>query len=101
MFGNMMEKLQQMQQKMEESKKRLDNITVEGEAGSGAVKVEFTGNRKLKSIVIQHALLNPESKEELEDLIAVAVNRGLEQAERVWEAEMKNSASGMLPGIGF
>lgn len=101
MLGNMMEKLQQMQQKMEESKRRLDNITVEGEAGSGAVKAQFTGNRKLKSINIQQNLLSLESKEELEDLILVAVNRGLEQAERVWEAEMKNSASGMLPGLGL
>ena len=49
MFGNMMERMQEMQQKTEDAKRRLDNITVTGEAPAGAVVVEMTGNKKVKN----------------------------------------------------
>jgi len=38
-------------------------------------------------------------KEQIEDLTLLAINRALENAEKVYEAEMKNVAKGMLPGM--
>ena len=98
MFGNMMERLQEMQQKTEEAKKRLENISVIGEAPAGAVIVEMTGNRKVKNVSIGVDLKDIE-KEELEDLLVIATNKALENAENVFEAEMKSVASGILPGM--
>jgi DNA-binding YbaB/EbfC family protein len=98
MFGNMMERLQEMQQKTEDAKRRLDNITVIGEAPAGAVVIEMTGNRKVKNISIAVDLKEID-KEELEDLLVIATNKALENAENVWESEMKTVASGMLPGM--
>lgn len=94
-----MGKLQEMKQKVEETKKRLDTITVEGEAGSDNknIKVRVTGNRQIKSVVISDELLN--DKEELEDLLVIALNRALEKAEKVNEAELAGAAKGMLPGM--
>lgn len=94
-------KLQEAQQKMNESKDRLKHITVEGEAGNGAVKVVVTGDREVKSIGIDPALLEGDRKEELEDLLISALNRALKNAENVWESEMKNAAGGMLGGMGL
>lgn len=99
MFGDMMGKLQAMQQKMEESKKRLDTIYVDAEAPGGLVKVTFTGNRKLKNVGISPELLGRGDAEELEDLLVIAMNKGLEAAEKVWESEMKGMAGGLLPGM--
>ena len=98
MFGDMMGKLQEMQQKMEESKKKLDSITLEAEAGGGAVKVTITGNREIKNISISEEL-HKGDKEELEEVLAVAVNRALAEANNVHESEMRNSASGLFPGM--
>jgi DNA-binding YbaB/EbfC family protein len=98
MFGDMMGKLQEMQQRMEESKKKLDSMTVTAEAGSGAVKVNMTGNRQVKEISISDEL-HKGDKEELEELLTVAMNRALAEAEKLHESEMKDSASGMLPGL--
>ena len=98
MFGNMMDKLQEMKQKMEETKKRLDAITVTGEAANGQIKVMATGNRKIKSVSISEVIKNAD-KEELEDQLTVALNRALEQAEKINEAEMAGAAKGMLPGM--
>jgi nucleoid-associated protein EbfC len=85
----------QMQEKMEEAKKRLDTITVTGETDSGNIKVTVTGNRQIKEISI--ADHSKYEKEELEELLVTALNRGLENAEKVNDSEMKGSASGFLP----
>lgn len=94
-----MKKLQAMQQGVEESKKRLDNISVVGEAYEGKIKITLTGNRKMKDISIDEKLLN--DKEDLEDMLVVAFNRALEKADGVNEAEMQGAAKGMMPGLGF
>ncbi|WPV68757.1 YbaB/EbfC family nucleoid-associated protein [Chitinophaga sp. LS1] len=96
MFG----KLQEAQQKMKESKERLALITVDGEAGDGAVKVTVTGNREVKSLEIAERLLGKDHKEELEDLVITALNRALKAAENTWESEMKSVAGGMLGPLG-
>ena len=100
MFGGngMMKKLQEMQQKVEETKARLDTITVEGKASNGKVSVMMTGNRKVNAISINEELANLD-KDELEDLVLIATNDALEKAERVNESEMKAASAGMLPGL--
>ncbi len=95
MFGNMMGKLQEMQKAVEESKRKLDTITVEGKADY--LTVEVTGNRRVKNVRIdQNAEID---REELEDLITIALNRALEQADKINEAEMASSAKGLIPGM--
>lgn len=98
MFGNMMERMQEMQQKTEDAKRRLDNITVTGESPAGAVVVEMTGNKKVKNVSISVDLTQTD-QEELEDLLVIAFNKALENAENVFDAEMKTVAMGMLPGM--
>jgi nucleoid-associated protein EbfC len=98
MFGNnMMEKLQEMQKQAEVSKQRLDKISVIGEAENGKIKIEITGNRKVKSVSIDGSLLN--DKEQLEDILLVAMNRAIEQADKVNEAEMRSTAMNFLPNM--
>jgi DNA-binding YbaB/EbfC family protein len=94
-------KLQEAQQKMEEGKQKLANVTIDGEAGDGTVKVTVTGSREVKTISIDNQLLAPERKEELEDLLITALNRALQNAENRWEEEMKGLAGGMLGGMGL
>lgn len=93
-----MEKLQQMQQQAADAKKRLDSLTVEGEAGGNLVVVEMNGNRKLTNLSINTELSSME-KEDLEDLLTVAMNRALEKANALNEAEMASSAKGLFPGL--
>ncbi|MVT07215.1 YbaB/EbfC family nucleoid-associated protein [Chitinophaga tropicalis] len=100
MFGDLFGKLQEAQEKMKESKSRLAQITMAGEAGEGSVKVVVTGNREVKSIDVAEHLLEKDNKEELEDLLITALNRALKNAEGAWEAEMKNVAGGMLGPLG-
>ena len=96
----MFDKLGQAKQMAEEVKNKLETISVMGEAGSGKVKVIATGNRKIKELLIVDELLSPESKEELQDLLVVAINRALETAENVSESEMRSVMSSRVPGLG-
>ena len=101
MLGDLFGKFQEAQQKMQEGKQKLANLTVDGEAGEGAVKVSVTGAREVKTISIDNQLLAPERKEELEDLLVIALNRALQEAEKLWEDEMKGLAGSMLGGLGM
>ncbi len=94
MFG----KLGEAQKKAAEIKQRLEAITVEGEAGNGLIKVIATGNRNIKDIQIADELLNTERKEELQDLILIACEKALQNAENVSQSEMMNLMGGM--GLG-
>ncbi|WP_423146533.1 YbaB/EbfC family nucleoid-associated protein [Rubrolithibacter danxiaensis] len=96
----MFDKLMQAQQKAEEIKKRLNDITVTGEAESGKVKVTATGNKEIKSIEIDQEFLSAADKEELEELLIVAVNKALSQAENTSQAEMQAATRDMLGGLG-
>lgn len=97
MFGDMMNKIQQMKEEVEKSKARLDNITVASE--TEGIKIEMTGNRKIKDISIPQELLD--EKEDLEDLLIIALNKAIEKADKVNEAEMAGAAKGMLPNMPF
>lgn len=90
-----------MKQKMDEVKNRLDTITVKGEAEGGKVTVISTGNRKIKEVTISAELVATGDTEQIGDLVTIATNRALENAERVAESEMQSVAGGMLGGLGL
>jgi len=100
MFGDlsgMMDKLKEAQRKIEETKVRLNTVLVDGEAGNGVIKVTVTANREIRSINISDDLMN--EKEALEDYLIIALNKALEKATAINEAEMAAAAKGGLPNI--
>ncbi|MEJ6981076.1 YbaB/EbfC family nucleoid-associated protein [Pedobacter sp. P351] len=96
----MFDKLLQVQQKAEEVKKRLETVIVTGEAEGGKIKVSANGNKIITSIEIDQPLLSSADKEELEELLIVATNKALEQAENAHQAEMQAMSQDMLGGLG-
>ncbi len=93
----MMAKLREAQAKIEETRKRLDQVMVDGEAGNGLVVATVTANRQIKNLAIDDELL--EDKEALEDYLILAMNNALEKASKIHEAEMAAAAKGGLPDI--
>ncbi len=94
----MLSKLSAMKQMADESKKKLDNIIVEGESGNGLVIISLSGNRELKSIKINADIKMMET-EDLEDLLSVALKRAMDNANALNEKEVMNSAKNMFPGM--
>ncbi|WP_299122768.1 YbaB/EbfC family nucleoid-associated protein [uncultured Tenacibaculum sp.] len=100
MFGDisgMMGKIKEAQQKVEETKKRLNTVLIDESAASGAIKVTVTANREVKAITIDESLL--EDKEELEDYLILALNKALKRAGDINEQELAIAAKAGMPNI--
>jgi nucleoid-associated protein EbfC len=100
MFGDimgMMGKLKETQQKIEDTKKRLDTVLVDEKSNDGLLQVTITANRQLRSITIDDALL--EDKEQLEDYLVMTINKAIEKATAVNEAELGAVAKDGMPNI--
>ncbi|MDR6737952.1 MULTISPECIES: YbaB/EbfC family nucleoid-associated protein [unclassified Sphingobacterium] len=96
----MFDKLFEAQQKAEEIKKRLDSISVSGEAEGGLIRVVATANKEIKEVIIDPVFLSNADKEELEELLVVALNKAIVQAENISQAEMQAASKDMLGGLG-
>ncbi len=96
----MFDKLFEAQQKAEEIKRRLDTITVTSEIESGKIKVSSTANKHITAISIDPAFLASAGPEELEELLVTVINKTLEQAESVSQAEMQAATRDMMGGLG-
>ncbi|MFL9843512.1 YbaB/EbfC family nucleoid-associated protein [Flavobacterium rhizosphaerae] len=100
MFGDimgMMGKIKETQQKIEETKKRLDTVLVDEQSNDGLLKVTLTANRTIKSVDIDDSLL--EDKEQLEDYLVLVLNKAIEKATAVNEAELGAVAKDGMPNI--
>ena len=100
MFGDLMGmvgKLKETQKKVEETKKRLDTIMIDEISGDGNIKIALTANREIKSISIDDSLLG--DKEQLEDYLILTLNKAIEKASKVQEAELGAVAKEGMPNI--
>jgi len=96
---DMLGKLNEVKKAMEEIKHRLESVYVDGEAGEGNVKIVMNGNRVVKSVTIHDRMMDPSRREELQELLELAINRSSEKAQSVSETEMKAAGKGLLPNI--
>lgn len=89
----MMQQAKKMQAEMEQQKKLLDKkeFVVEKQG----VTVTMFGNKKVKSIVIDEILVDPEDKDLLEDLMVIAMNDAMEQIDVEIEANTPKVPNGM------
>lgn len=100
MFGDisgMMGKLKDAQQKVEETKKRLNTVLIDESAANGAIKITVTANREVKAISIDESILK--DKEELEDFLILTLNKALKRAGEINEQELAVAAKAGMPNI--
>ncbi|MCK0159426.1 YbaB/EbfC family nucleoid-associated protein [Allomuricauda sp. F6463D] len=100
MFGDlmgMMGKIKETQKKVEATKERLNTVMVDEASTDGLLKVTLSANREIKSIAIDDSLLN--DKEQLEDYLLLTLNKAIEKATKVNEAELAAVAKEGMPNI--
>ena len=95
----MMKQVQQMQERIAQVQAELSSKTVVAEAGGGMVKVTASGKQQIVKIEIEKEVINPEEKEMLEDLIVAGVNKALDEAAAMANAEMQKATAGLIPNI--
>ncbi len=97
MFGDLMGKLKETQQKVEATKKRMDTVLIDEKSNDDLLKVTITANRNIKAITIDDTLL--EDKEQLEDYLILVLNKAIEKATNVHETEVAAVAKDGMPNI--
>ena len=81
-FNNMMKQAQELQNKMSEAQKKVEQLEAEGSSGGGLIKIIIDGKNLVKSVHIDDSLINSEEKEILEDLIVAAFNDAKEKIQK-------------------
>jgi nucleoid-associated protein EbfC len=95
-----MKMIQQMQARIEKIQAELEETTVTGTAGGGAVKVEANGLRNVISVKIDPAAVDPNDVEMLEDMILAATNEAFTKAEELAGQKMGALTGGInIPGL--
>ncbi len=100
MFGDlmgMMGKLKETKEKVKQTKERLRTVTLEERSSDDLVKVTLTANRTIKKIEMDDSLLK--DKEQLEDYLILTLNKAIEKATAVQEAELAAVAKEGMPNI--
>ncbi|MFN3640108.1 MAG: YbaB/EbfC family nucleoid-associated protein [Flavobacterium sp.] len=100
MFGDlmgMMGKMKETQEKIEATKKRLDTVWIDEKSSDGRLSITVTANSEIKSIEIDEQLL--QDKEQLEDFLIIHLNKALQKASSIHEAELAAVAKEGMPNI--
>ncbi len=94
---SLLKQAERMQKEMAEQQKKLNDIEVNASSGGGMVAVTATAAMRIKSIVLQKEIVNPDYISMLQDLVVSAVNQALQSAEKTASEEMKQVTGGIMP----
>ncbi len=97
-IGNLMKQAQQMQANMQKAQAELATVEVEGQSGSGMVKVIMTCGHEVRRVSLDDSVVS-DDKEMLEDLIVLALNDAMKKAEATTQERMGAFNSGMPAGM--
>ena len=93
-LAGLMKQAQAMQDNLKRAQDELALIEVEGQSGSGLVKVVMTCKHEVKRVTIDPSLLT-EDKDMLEDLVAAAFNDAARRGEMLSNEKMSKLTAGM------
>ncbi len=95
----MMGKMKEVQARLKEAQDNLVLLKASGESGGGMVKAVVNGKRQLIALDIDPAILKPDDKTIVQDLVIAAVNKASDDAEIQAKEQLKKSTEGLIPNI--
>ena len=100
-FNNMLKQAQELQKKMADAQKKVEELEAEGSSGGGLVKAKINGKNVTTSLSIDESLISKDEKEILEDLIVAALNDARENVQKKIAEEMSSLTGGLKlpPGM--
>ena len=100
MNRKMIRQAQQLQRQIAKLQEELESATVESSAGGGMVKAVVSGKLRVESLEIDPQVVSDDDVDMLQDLVAAAVNEGLEKAQEMASDRMRALTGGLgIPGL--
>ena len=96
-IGQLMKQAQMMQENMRRMQESLGTLEVEGQSGSGAVKVTMNCKHEARRVSIDPSVMT--DREMLEDLLVAALNDAAQRVEATVNEKMKAVTAGLPPGL--
>ena len=98
--GNMMKRIQAMQQNMQTLQEELAVAEYSASSGGGAVDVTVNGSHEVKKVTIKPEVVDPEDVEMLEDMLIAALNEAMRKIDDDEETELAAVTGGLnIPGL--
>ena len=99
-LAKMMKEAQKLEKRLGEVRKKLEELTVEGSAGGGAVTVTMNGQRDVLKVSVDQSVVDDGDAEMLEDLLLSALRDAKQKSDELASSEMSKVAGpGMPPGL--
>ena len=92
-IGQLMKQAQMMQENMRRMQEQLGTLEVEGQSGSGMVKVVMTCKHEMRRVSIDPSLTS--DREMLEDLLVAAFNDAARKVDETVNEKMNSLTAGM------
>lgn len=106
-MASLMKNLPKIREEMDKLQGRLAQLSAEGDAGGGMVKVKVNGQQEIQACVLTDEAYKLGDRELLEDLIVAATNQALKKIRLLVAEETSKMATGLglppgmnLPGLG-
>ena len=89
-FNQLLKQAQQMQSKLMEAQKEMENLEIDGTSGGGMVSIVINGKGDLKKLQIDPKLMVPDEADIVYDLVIAAYNDAKSKLETTISANMSN-----------
>lgn len=93
---NMMGKMKELRERMQQADAELLNVRVTGSSGGGMVTAVVNGKKQLQSVVINPSL---QDHEIIQNLIVQAVTQAQQEADIIAAEMVRKATEGYLPNI--
>lgn len=98
--GNMMKKIQEMQENMAAIQQEVEATEFSSSVGGGAVEVTVNGAHEVTAVNLKPEIVDPDDIEMLQDLIISAFNESIRKANEAMEQGMERAKGGLsIPGL--
>ena len=96
----LMEQIRKVQEDVQAAQEEISQMVVTGYAAGESIQIEISGEQIVRSVKLSPAVVDPNSIEFLEDLLAIAMNDALTKLQEVTTARMSQVTGDLdLPGF--
>lgn len=98
---NKLKQIQELRKQAKELQNNLSEETIISESEGGSIKVTVDGNHKIQNIDIDNELLNPDSKDRLENGLQKAINNATDDVQKMMARKVQSGDISMpnIPGF--